>query len=286
MAIDLSLYTEYSDGSVHGSDPSASNNPVVLVNEQFTDGVLPPASTVNTSVAWSSGAKNSSTIAIVDDPDFPSGKAVEGIYPAQTQGIDVWHSLDVSALLISEIFIEFKAKMIGTPGSCKFMKVFGLPDFNGNANGDYANCTLQPQVNTGGRIAQMGYGDGSVLTNDFANVINFDGSSPESAGRSYPATADPYAPQGASFSDWTGVNTFRVHVKFNSGTTAGDEVADGKFYVEINNTVYIAATGLFNRHYENGPISKIGFFDWTQGNNEQLQLRFSDIKISTGGFIT
>jgi hypothetical protein len=36
--------------------------------------------------------------------------------------------------------------------------------------------------------------------------------------------------------------------------SAADEVADGAYYVEIDGQVYVDATGLFNRHWSNGPM--------------------------------
>jgi hypothetical protein len=76
-----------------------------------------------------------------------------------------------------------------------------------------------------------------------------------------------------------------MHVKYNSGTTAENEVADGEYYVEIDGKVYVNATGLFNRHYSNLPIDRVEFFNWAQNGTQPFEIWLDDIRVTTGGFL-
>ncbi len=88
-----------------------------------------------------------------------------------------------------------------------------------------------------------------------------------------------------SSADWgTGWHHFRIHIKFNSGTTTLNEVPDGEIYIEIDGKIYVNATGLFNRNPANGPIDHIEFFGWAQNETQPFQVWYDDIRISTGGF--
>jgi hypothetical protein len=214
--------------------------------------------------------------------------ALVGNYPVATGGVYVWASYDISALETRDVYVEFWAKLPGAKQGFKFLKIFG-----GEIPGQiYTNNTTFGLNYTGGNegngaMYQVSFGDGRSPDNDTANVIFLDGSNPELIGRSY-GKATVRTPQRDYFGpeDWgTDWHHFRVHAKFNSGTTAANEVNDGEYYVEIDGKVYVDATGLFNRHYSRGPIGAIAFFDWAQGGTEPFEIWYTDIRISTGGFL-
>ena len=176
--------------------------------------------------------------------------------------------------------------MPGAKEGFKFVKIFGqrlTPD-------NYANTTFETNYTGGdyGSIGQAEFGDGTSLTNDSGNAINFDGAYPQWIGRSY-GTAVVQTPQMSAFSstDWgTGWHHFLIHVKFNSGTTAQNEVPNGEVYLAIDGKVYVDATGLYNRNPANAPIDFIGFFGWAQKDPQPFQVYYYDIRISTGGFMS
>jgi hypothetical protein len=195
----------------------------------------------------------------------------------------VWASYDLSDLDTRDLWVEFRAKMPGAKQGLKFLKIFGQ-DQNG-----YANTTFGLDY-TGvdfGSMYQVSFGDGSGTSNDTANVINFNGEYPEWIGRSF-GTASVLTPQNQIWasSNWgTEWHHFRIHVKFNSGTSAADEVADGEYYVEIDGTVYVDAQGLFNRHWSNGPIDRVELFGWAQNGSQPFEIWYDDVRLSTGGFL-
>lgn len=76
-----------------------------------------------------------------------------------------------------------------------------------------------------------------------------------------------------------------MKAKFNSGTDASNEVADGEFYLEIDDVVWVDAKNLFNRHYSNLPIKKVELFGWSQSRPADFELWYDDVRISTGGFV-
>ena len=149
---------------------------------------------------------------------------------------------NVTSLRAEDVYIEFWAKMPGAKEGCKFLKIFGDRS-DGNAN-----TTISTNYTGGdwGAIDQVSFGDGTTRRNDSQNSINLSGQDPQSIGRSY-GKATVSTPQMSTFSsqDWgTAWHHFRVHVKFNSGTTPQNEVADGEYYLEIDGKVYVDATGL------------------------------------------
>ena len=73
-------------------------------------------------------------------------------------------------------------------------------------------------------------------------------------------------------------------MKYNSGTTAQNEVPDGKYYVEIDGVVYVDASGLFNRHYSNAPIDRVELLGWAQSGTAPFEILYDDFRITTGGF--
>jgi hypothetical protein len=213
--------------------------------------------------------------------------ALEGTYPVPGAGGQfVVASYNLASLQTEDVYIEFWAKMPGAKEGCKFLKIFG----DRPAPNNYANMTFFTNYNGGdyGAIYQVIFGDGAVITNDGEHGINLNGSNPQAIGRSY-GTAKVLTPQMAPFSstDWgTDWHHFRVHVKFNSGTTSQNEVPDGEVYLEIDGKVYVDATGLYNRNPANGPIHNIELFGWAQQDPQPFQLWYDNVRITTGGFMS
>lgn len=238
---------------------------------------------------WSFSTLRGGSIGVdaTPSPTSPTGEgeALEGSYPvAGPGGQFVIANYNVTSLRAEDVYIEFWAKMPGAKEGCKFLKIFGDRS-DGNAN-----TTISTNYTGGdwGAIDQVSFGDGTTRRNDSQNSINLSGQDPQSIGRSY-GKATVSTPQMSTFSsqDWgTAWHHFRVHVKFNSGTTPQNEVADGEYYLEIDGNVYVDATGLFNRNPVNGPITTIEFFGWAQKNPQPFQLWYYDIRISTGGFLS
>lgn len=287
-------------GSAGAADGVA---PQLLTELQFgstttmgTTGMTAAIASVTTSSSlnpsgWIFGANNGATIGVeaTSSPGSSGGntEALEGIYPNPPSGGNyIWASYSVAALNTEDLYIEFWAKMPGAKEGCKFLKVFGQSAVSGN----YANTTIGTNYTGGdyGAIYQVSFGDGTGLANDTQNAVYLDGPHPGAIGRSY-GIATVLTPQMADFSsaDWgTGWHHFRVHIKFNSGTTSQNEVPDGEYYLEIDGKVYVDATGLYNRNPANGPIDRVGFFGWAQSDTQSFQLWYDDIRISTGGFMS
>jgi len=184
-----------------------------------------------------------------------------------------------------ELYIKFRAKMPNAKHGLKFCKVFG------RSGTGYANTTFALDF-TGADNAGMhyvGFGDGSGINNDTAQLLYLNGSNPTYIGRSY-GNGAVVTSGGAGFpsSSWgTGWHTFRLKIKFNSGTTAENEINDGEILVNIDGVDYVHATGLFNRHYSNGDIAYISFGDWTQApfaGSPAFDIHYDDIFISRHGF--
>jgi hypothetical protein len=213
--------------------------------------------------------------------------ALEGSYPVAGAGSQyIMVNYNLESLHAEDIYIEFWAKMPGAKGGCKFMKIFG----DQTAATGVANTTIGPNYSGGdyGSIYLVTFGDGTGLLNDGQHSIWLDGQNPQSIGRSY-GTATVLTPQDSAFSsaDWgTAWHHFRIHVRFNSGTTAQNEIPDGEAYLEIDGKVYADATGLYNRNPANGPIHSVGFFGWAQQDPDPFQVWYYDIRISTGGFLS
>ena len=229
------------------------------------------------SAGWTSyGAQNGGTLAVVDN-------AWKGVMAAGVNDTTVYATENISLYNLSDIYIQFQAKMPASKHGIKFCKVFG------QTTSGYANCTFGLNftgIDNGGMLG-VGYGDGTSTTNDNTCEIFFDSARTSTPGRApSPTIIRPMNKDFAS-TDWgTSWHTFKLRVKFNSGTTAANEVPDGAFYVEIDGNVYLNASGLFNRHYSNPPIASIGFWNYTQGNPpSNFEIWYDDFKISMGGFV-
>lgn len=240
---------------------------------------------------WTIGAQVGGSIGVqqTSSPDSTGTiDALEGSYPSPPSGGQyMWADYSVADLNTEDVYIEFWAKMPSQyKGGCKFLKVFGERSSGRNT----ADTTIATDY-TGadfGAIRQISFGDGTTPMNDSQNVINLKGTSLAWIGRSY-GTAIVKTPQMSVFpsSAWgTSWHHFRVHIKFNDGTTSQNEVANGEYYLEIDGKVYVDATGLYNRNPVNGPINYIEFFGWAQHDPGPFQLWYDDVRISTGGFMS
>lgn len=252
------------------------------------------ASATGGAEGWDFGAQVGGSIGVQPtsspDPTAPTGNAIEGVYPdPPSAGQYIWADYSVANLNTEDVYLEFWAKMPSQyKGGCKFIKIFGKRPSRA-LTGD-ANVTIYTDY-TGadfGAIREINFGDGTSVLNDSQNAIFLNGSNPMLIGRSY-GTAVVKTPQMTDFPStaWgTAWHHFRVHVKFNSGTTSKNEVPDGEYYLEIDGKVYVDATGIYNRNPVNGPINYIEFFGWAQKDPEPFQLWYDDIRISQGGFVS
>jgi hypothetical protein len=182
--------------------------------------------------------------------------------------------------------------MPNSKAGLKFVKIFGKR----TTSDSYSNTTFgldYTRIDDGiGSMYQVSFGDGLDRINDSQNVINLDGTYPSYIGRSYGKTAIVKTPMNKNFTanNWgTNWHEFRIMVKFNDGTSAVNEVANGEYYVSVDGNVYVDATGLFNRHYAGGDISHVEFGGWAQGSRGVAQpafdIYYEDIIITEGGFI-
>lgn len=267
------------DGPVH-----------VLTNLQFSSPVSSADIAALQVPGWTFGSQGGGSLLVaktVPPVTGDSSYALEAMYPATTTGGQyTWANFSVASLNTEDIYIDFWAKMPDAKEGLKFLKIFGKR----NDPEGYANTTFAPNYAGGdqGAFLNVGFGDGSTVVNDYQNVIRLDGTYPQWIGRSY-GIAKVLTPQ---MSDWPSSNWgttwhhFRIHVKFNSGTTATNQVPDGEVYVEIDGKVYVDATGLYNRNPENGPIDFIGFGGWAQTDPSPFHVWYDNIVISTGGFVS
>ncbi|MDC8457807.1 hypothetical protein [Marinobacter sp. DS40M6] len=211
--------------------------------------------------------------------DFSGGFA-RGQYPITAGNPDSHVNISVPIPYgVRKLYTSFWARMPGNMGGCKFYKVQGIDDDPAGV----ANVTFGTKNNTG-IMSDVSYGDGSTTGNDTQNTFEFTGSG-HSIGRNSDAVI--LTPQGRNWTevDWgTDWHFFRTICGYNSGNSAATEKPDGEFYVEIDGLVFLHATKLFNRHYDNGPIEKVVFFNAAQNDNNPFTVDFDDIKIATGGF--
>lgn len=261
----------------------ASGPVTVLTNLAVTSNAMPNLP------GWSIGGAILSVQPTTPPPvtgDAPY--ALEAQYPAVGAGGmgGPWANFTVPPNTES-IYLDFWAKMPNGIGGLKWCKIFGKV----NDPVGYANTTLGPMwgpnTTTVGEFMGVAFGDGSTTTNDQANGIRFTGNS-NILGRSY-GIATVLTPQMSYWpgSNWgTSWHHFRIHIKFNDGTSAANEVPDGVVYEEIDGKVYVDATGVYNRYYGNGPINYVGFFGWAQSDPQPFDVWLDNIVISTGGFVS
>ena len=272
------------DGSQTGTeDPQITDvakKPVLIAEMDFSDPSLIEYP------YWSNGSQLGGSLS------FQNGYA-EGEFPeSDSAGVSyVWLSCKLWQFPegdnLDQIFIEFDAQM---PGSVKrgfkFCKVFGLDYSEDSSYSTHeSNCTFGIDYVTG-NFSQVNYGDGTGLfAEDTAKSIHFDGSITSNIGRSPNPEINYYGGNSWSASNWgEDWHHFRLMVKFNSGTSPENEIADGEFYVEIDGVAYLYAKNIFNRHYSSAPIRGVGFYNITQ-NNPGFKFNYDNIKISKNGFM-
>lgn len=246
----------------------------LLAAGNWQDGQLNPASVVN-GFNWSAwgGAQVTNGVLSLPFPD-PVGSGFYG--PTLELVIPTGY-------VLSDAYVEFDARFPGNVNGSKFVKFFG------RRNGDnYHNSTFNLLWGTGD-FANILFSDGSDVAGDASHVIPFDSQpSPQNIGRGF-GTAVVQVPQGKIFSatDWGNEwHHFKFRYKQNDGTTSGNEVPNGAFYVEIDGDVYLDAQNLFNRHHTNEPgLSKIEFGGWAQGGGGAFEMQIDNVRVSAGGFI-
>jgi hypothetical protein len=261
-----------------------SSGATLVYSEQFESPSLPSAGWYWYGLSGGTVSINTSSANNYNN----SAGSVKGTYPGTGDGNFVIGGYNVYALQTRDIYIEFRAKIPGAKRGAKFLKVFSRNprDYDGSAPNNYCNTTFAAE-RSNAAIQQVSFGDGTGTQNDTANVINLNGTSKSLAGRSYPSTAIITTPQNAIFpsSGWgTDWHHFRMRCKFNDGTTAGNEVANGAYYLEIDGVVYVDASGLFNRHYSNDFIERIELFGYAD-SSVVFEMWYDDLRISTGGFL-
>lgn len=207
-------------------------------------------------------------------------------YPAnaETNGLP-FQTVDLSSYNVADLYIQFKARMPNAKWGLKFLKIFGKVSTTNTPNDTYSNTTWQLIYGTGAFEAVQ-FGDGSSLSNDNASAIGFEGGV-QGGLTARNSGAIISCPQSKAFlvSDWgTAMHQFKFRVKFNTGTSALNEVADGAYYLEIDGNVYVDATNIFNRSYQSGNIDRIEIGGYTTGNNPSFDIEYDDLIISTGGF--
>lgn len=249
----------------------------LIAGANFTDGQLIPAS-IMTGATWNSYNPTRTIESGAMRLDYLGGVDV-----ASAPALDI----TIADLNLNDVYVSFRSRMPGTKGGCKFVKWFGKN--NGNYHNATFGTTYSPESGeANGDINRISFGDGSGTSGDTANFVQLKGGYPAGVGRAYPATASVLTPQEANFTgaDWgTTWHEFKMRMRFNSGTSALNEVADGIFYLEIDGKVYANVTGIFNRHYSNSLyFDYIAFGGHAQSNPSDFQLYFDDIKVSVGGF--
>lgn len=276
---------------VLASSAADSDGPMQVLTElQFSSAIPVADPTTLKAPGWSFGSRRGASLAVAATSPPPvvgdSSYALEATWPAASAGAQyLWADYTVPANT-EDVYIEFWAKMPDAKGGCKFLKIFGKP----NDPRGWADTTLGVNYTgpVNGGIVNVEFGDGTTVLNDAQQAILLTGARPQLLGRSY-GTATVLTPDSSGWpsSNWgTSWHHFKVHVKFNSGTTASNAVPDGEVYVEIDGTVYVDATGLYNRNPANGPIDYVEFGGWSQTNPVPFDIWYDNITISTGGFVT
>jgi hypothetical protein len=190
------------------------------------------------------------------------------VQPRATTGIDG----------SSELFVKVRAKKSLDAGGNKFLKIHGQEQDSGT---NYANCTFNLIYETG-NMDNIIFGDGSGVANDAAAVISFLGDGSANGRNSGIAIVN--CPKGRWVWPDTEYHTFKMHVKFNSGTTAESEIPNGEFHVYIDDVLYCSATNLYNRHYSNLPINYLEVMGYAQ-SNAAFDMSVNLIEVSSGNWI-
>lgn len=269
--------------------------PVLLWSEDFESvtNTTPNSVVYDNSTAAFVALDNTATINVVNSGCVAgSTKCVKAVYPQPIGGCCyfVWAGYKAVPANTNHLFIEFDAKMPDIKHGMKFVKVFGRrTDQTG-----YANTTFGLDY-TGvdyGAMYVVSYDDGANTENDTARVIALNGSD-SNIGRS--PNPIVLTPQNRNFrsTDWgTNWHHFRIYIKFNTGTTSQNELANGEYYVEIDGQVYVWARQIFNKHPSNGFIDSVEFYGWSQTGdsnpqftgNRKFEMWYDNFKVSTNAF--
>jgi len=257
------------------SSAQGGGTPTLIGTANFTDGNLVPAS-IYPNTSWGSGSASGGAISIV-------GGQFKSAVPIATGNTYTWLEFFFPPNT-NDVYLEIQARLSVGQWS-KFIKFFGINLPGEEATYGYSNTTYG--LLAGGVLPAISFGDGSILTNDAQNVIYLNGAYPQYSGRSYPGTAVISTPQNADYTGIAGgpMRTIKIHQKFNTGTTSGNEVANGAYYLEIDGVVYANCTGLFNRHPNNKTLDRVTFGGYAQDGTVAFDMFFDNIKISTGGFM-
>lgn len=266
--------------SINGNDPLWSGNwtqgnrpvPTLIAsaalggdgNQQFS---IPGAN-------WQTGAWNGGSLT-------KTGGYISMTNPANVDGgVYSLTGIECFGLGLRDFYLQFEVKYPGVVWGSKFCKLHGAAGSNGYG----ANCTFGQ--NDVGDLTYIGYGDGTQLGQDVNQTIYLDGG--KYMGRNASIADWVVQPQGTymhqNFNDhaW---HKFRVHAKFNTGTSAQDEVPDGEFFLEVDDVVQCHVRNIYNRHYLNPPIAEVNIGGWTAGGAQPFELDVRNVKISTGGFV-
>lgn len=212
-----------------------------------------------------------------------------------TAGMYAWAEYNLAPLNTRDVYIEFDVRIPPdaggrTPGSAKFLKFFGQASSDGYANTTFGISGDAGQV---GSLTYIGFGDGTNMENDVANVIFLNGTEPTWIGRSYGKASVYNRGTYWNYWDWKDQwHHFRVHAKFHTSTyntatkTCVAEVNDGEYYLEIDGVTFVDARGLFNHRCSNPPLSRVTLLDWGGGTFGPFEINLDNIRVTTGGFVS
>jgi hypothetical protein len=248
-----------------------SRTPVFMLGDKPPPNIIRAWDFVNTFPAESEyESYNGGLIEIVDG-------LMRMHYPVDSIGGAVYNFLNVDLAGKTHVSIKFKIRMPSSyKHGFKIWKIFGQPDPQNAAN--YCNSTFGALYPTA-VMESVAFGDGTGEENDQQHAFRYDGTLPDWAGRNHELPGAVVLTSGGpnfEFEDdeW---HDFEYICKYNTGTTVGDEVSDGAFYVKIDGVMRLDATGVFNRHPSNLPMDSGHLGDWSQGATEPFVVEFTDV---------
>jgi hypothetical protein len=217
----------------------------------------------------SSGANGSSVLSVSSDTEENYNGSAGSVLGAMAVGSDdIWLNRDISEFDLTAIKINFWARIPSVAKrGCKFLKIHGQNQEGPN----YANVTFG-NVYASGDMTGYSYGDGTNIVNDTTDVIYLDGTYTEQRATPNIITSSE------AFSwddDW---HEFEFYHKFNSGTTAENEEADGEVIIKIDTVTRLHANGFFNRHYSNLPINIVGLYGYYDSDSV-WELMYDNVEI-------
>lgn len=219
-----------------------------------------------------------------------NGTFARGVYPDTTgSNVNGGFALQLDeSLAIDDIYIQMDVRYpLAAPAKqgLKFLKFFGADGDNVSTFGS-ANFTFNPQYDNNGIWDWVAFGDGTTTGNDTTNAIFFTNTNPTWIGRSFGLPSVSISrPANSNFQFDSNWHTIKVNARYNTGTSAGNEIPNGRFYVEIDGVVHLDAQGFFNKHPQNKRIFKsLELFGWTQ-NTQAFTIDYRNVRVSTGGFL-